>query len=151
MFKQAFVALPWKHILNQMRELTAFVHSNAKIQKRTDDAGKHGDRVRKGLAFPRSPDNLPIDQERKHRLWTWCKKVRIWGSSPDCLFSRIGSKVTRWEGRMETRVNVIQQVRGGGGGAGHKMGEGRWEIQACTYKMNKSQGWKSIGNIIKVL
>lgn len=49
-----------------MREITAFVHSNAKIQKRIDDAGKHRDRVRKGLAFPRSPDNLPTEQERKH-------------------------------------------------------------------------------------
>lgn len=26
-----------------------------------------------------------------------------------------------------------------GRGAGHKIGEGRWEIQACTYKINKSQ------------
>ena len=54
-----------------MRELTAFVHSNAKIQKRTDDAFLLSrDRVTKGLAFSRSTDNPPIEQERKHRLWT---------------------------------------------------------------------------------
>jgi len=52
-----------------MRELTASVHSNGKFQKKTDDAGKHGDRATKGLAFTRSTDNPPIEQERKHRLW----------------------------------------------------------------------------------
>ena len=35
--------------------------------------------------------------------------------------------------------------RGEGGGMG-KISEGEWEVQASSYRINKSQGWKSTGN-----
>lgn len=116
------------------------MHSNGKIQKRTDDAGKHRDRVTKELAFTRSTDNVPIEQERKHHLWAHMQK----GETEEalliaCFLSRLGNKVTRKEGKMETKMEFQQEKVLGRRRMG-KMDEGQWEIQACTYEMRKSQG-----------
>lgn len=69
------------------------MHSNGKIQKRKDDAGKLRDRVTKELAFTRSTDNAPIEQERKRHLWAHMQK----GETEEalliaCFLSRLGKQ-----------------------------------------------------------
>lgn len=71
-----------------MRVRTAFAHSNGKLQKRTGDTGKHGDRVTKELAFARSTDNPPNEQERKHHPWAQTQEGENVRKFSDGLFSQ---------------------------------------------------------------
>lgn len=79
-----------------MRELIAYVLSNTKVQERTEDSGKHGDRGTKGLTMPGNADNQSAHRtgEKAPSMGT---EERTWVPEEVvlCFLSGTGSKVTR--------------------------------------------------------
>lgn len=80
-----------------MRGLTAYLHAHRKIQRRTDDARKDRGTVKEEVAFARSADDSPTEQERRHHLQAQMQEsgsLRKLSSNWISALSGIGSKVS---------------------------------------------------------